>query len=520
MSSQAQNLGLLHVPHEIILNHHQRKHEVFKSMLSAFHHFLLYSVRRPDSVDSEAARFILWDQLRDLKSLEDITNSVSFPTVFELDSHVHHFVAIFRLLKRLRGFYHETLNFLDHIPEPESINTEIEFEVQQQFRRILAKCHHILVAPRAATATAISPTPPPLYPPVVNNPSPAPDTSQFDVNEGVEVISQSPDNEVNEDTSDSPKASPKEITEEITEEIIDAPQAPSSDPSPVTTDPSSSTTLKKDDHPPISDGEAQVCPLHSVSLVHQPHIRDDVCVCVGILYPNGEFHCRTSGECCVVNVAPEDMQKLGSSKTEAHLYSVYLIPVVAYQKSDRIALLTVDKEKYMLLGRDLGVPPPVHGLRSAVAFAARYGVPKSDRANARKKKNVDIHYYYMFKRIWETQSKEKNPKSMAITTKDGRFRCYVCFKEFTSSENCNRHARSHEGDQIFVCDFCHTSFTRFDALQRHYEHNRCRPDECQIVCRHCSRQFFNSKLLEKHMESVKEIQDEAPRESSRKKVAR
>lgn len=505
-SNQVENVGQSGVESlgGFPLTQQQQRHQAFKSMLNIFHQFLLYSIRRPESTDPEAARHVLWGEICELKRLEDATNSISFPSIVDLENHIQQFVAIFRRLKRLRVFYNDTLNFLESIPEPEITNPQTEFEVQQQIRTIVANSHYILVAPRVATS--VPSIPPPLYPNAVNNPPNTASNAPQDGRLYHGEISQLRDGNTDIISHESERIPDKrsEITQNSTknDKLL--------------------RNYSQDDRfkTNVYDGDTPLCPLHSVALVDQPHIRDDVCVCVGILYPNREFHCRTSGECSVVKVPPEDMQKLGSKITETRLYSVYLIPAVAYHQSGRIALLTLDKKKYMLLGRDLGAPPSVNGLRSAVAFAARYGVPKSDRANARKKKNVDIHYYYMFKRIWETQSKEKNPKSMAITTKEGRYRCYVCFKEFTSSENCNRHARSHAGDQIFVCDFCHTSFTRFDALQRHYEHNRCRPEECQIVCRHCSRQFFNSKSLEKHMESVKEAEGEVFKEPSRKKMAR
>lgn len=80
-----------------------------------------------------------------------------------------------------------------------------------------------------------------------------------------------------------------------------------------------------------------------------------------------------------------------------------------------------------------------------------------------------------------------------------RLKCKVCYKEFVTRAEIQRHMFIHTGETPFSCPLCKRSFNSYANMVRHerYFHSEVRDIKCEICCR----KFKSYSHLNRHKKS-------------------
>ncbi|XP_023218975.1 gastrula zinc finger protein XlCGF49.1-like [Centruroides sculpturatus] len=81
-------------------------------------------------------------------------------------------------------------------------------------------------------------------------------------------------------------------------------------------------------------------------------------------------------------------------------------------------------------------------------------------------------------------------------SRNGKYRCGSCEKEYVSKTGLKYHRRIHTGEKLFACDHCKQRFTQKGNLIRHL---RIHTGEKPFSCDHCKRSFTLKHHLIGHL---------------------
>ncbi|XP_062618847.1 zinc finger protein 708-like isoform X1 [Saccostrea cucullata] len=87
-------------------------------------------------------------------------------------------------------------------------------------------------------------------------------------------------------------------------------------------------------------------------------------------------------------------------------------------------------------------------------------------------------------------------KYKEVHTSDKPYKCDVCGKAFSHSQNLKSHTRTHTGDKPYKCDVCGKAFSLSQNLKSHMRtHTGEKPYKCDV----CGKAFSQSRHLQTHM---------------------
>lgn len=187
----------------------------------------------------------------------------------------------------------------------------------------------------------------------------------------------------------------------------------------------------------------------------------------GIIFPNGELHCRFKNQCCKTQVPSSVMDQLNKDNcTNPRIYRILMFNPSKSCKYplDGLKICPVNDSLSVIIGND-------YGRYSCVINYAQY--------SGRRKPICSDDYIWdvVMRNMWSWVSIQMHDMLELIDFRliqtGQRWDCNICGDSFGTSLQCMRHAHKHVDTNILTCEFCRQDFSRVDALQRHAAMCRC-----------------------------------------------
>lgn len=189
----------------------------------------------------------------------------------------------------------------------------------------------------------------------------------------------------------------------------------------------------------------------------------------GLIYPDGNLHCRSKDACCKIKVPSDVQQHLNlSDSTGPHIYRIMVCDSQSIKNSkyilSELMICPVNKELSIVIGNDYG------RYSSVVNFSQNIGRKKPEPS-------CDFIWSIVMRNMWGWHSIQIHDMLGLINFEllkiETRWACNICGEVFNTSLQCMRHAPKHVDTNILTCEFCLMDFSRVDAFQRHATMGRC-----------------------------------------------
>ncbi|XP_050515351.1 zinc finger protein 235-like isoform X3 [Diabrotica virgifera virgifera] len=86
--------------------------------------------------------------------------------------------------------------------------------------------------------------------------------------------------------------------------------------------------------------------------------------------------------------------------------------------------------------------------------------------------------------------------NLIVHTEEKRYKCEICWKQFTSSSYLKVHMRVHTGEKPYVCEIC---LKQFAAARNLKQHLTVHTSEKRYKCEICFKQFSQLNHLKRHL---------------------